>query len=140
LRLCQSPIARTKSSHRQMWRWLGSQWSGWRLATIGLSPQRHPTLRTILGQEIKKRGSAKPGDTVALARLDKIATGETISAERGGINQIKGPVIPEPVYGLAIGLKDRKDEVKLTTALAKLIVEDPSLRLDHAKETHQLVL
>jgi elongation factor G len=104
------------------------------------SEERCAGVFSILGQETKKRGTAKAGDTVALARLDKIATGETISAERGGINQLKGPEIPEPVYGLAIGLKDRKDEVKLTTALAKLIEEDPSLRLNHAKETHQLVL
>jgi elongation factor G len=30
--------------------------------------------------------------------------------------------------------------VKLTSALGKLIEEDPSLRIDHAKDTHQMVL
>ena len=39
---------------------------------------------------------------------------------------------PAPgVYGLAISVTDRKDEVKLTSAIAKLIEEDPSLSLEH---------
>ena len=44
------------------------------------------------------------------------------------------------MYGVAIGVKDRKDEVKLTGALARLMEEDPSLKLEHAKDTHQMVL
>ena len=45
-----------------------------------------------------------------------------------------------PVYGIAISIKDRKDEVKLTGALGRLMEEDPSLRLEHNKDTHQMVL
>ena len=67
-------------------------------------------------------------------------SGETLSAEKGGSIQVKPPEPPQPVYGVAIGVKDRKDEVKLTGALARLMEEDPSLRLQHAKETHQMVL
>ena len=44
------------------------------------------------------------------------------------------------MYGVAIELKDRKDEVKLSAALTKLMEEDPSVRLDHSAETHQMVL
>ena len=53
---------------------------------------------------------------------------------------MKVPDAPEPVFGMAIGVKDRKDEVKLTGALARLMEEDPSLQLQHAKDTHQMVL
>jgi translation elongation factor EF-G len=77
---------------------------------------------------------------VALGRLEKIYSGETLSAEKAGGTQIKVPEPPEPVYGVAIGVKDRKDEVKLTGALGRLMEEDPSLRLEHAKDTHQMVL
>ena len=94
----------------------------------------------LLGQDAEKRGAAKAGDTVALGRLEKVKSGETLSAEKGGGAQIKAPEPPEPVYGVAIGVKDRKDEVKLTGALARLMEEDPSLRLEHAKDTHQMVL
>jgi elongation factor G len=94
----------------------------------------------LMGQESKKRGPAKAGDTVALGRLEKIKTGETLTAEKGGINQIKAADKPQPVFGFAIELKDRKDEVKLTGALARLMEEDPTISVDHVKDTHQIVL
>jgi elongation factor G len=95
---------------------------------------------SMLGQEARKRGLAKAGETVALGRLEKTLSGETLSAEKGGSTQIAAPEPPQPVYGIAIGVKDRKDEVKLTGALARLMEEDPSLRVEHAKDTHQMVL
>ena len=94
----------------------------------------------LRGEEPVKRGTAKAGDTVAFGRLEHIYSGETISADKGGIVQIAGPAAPEPVFGIGLGLKDRKDEVKLTTALAKLMEEDPSLRLEMNKDTHQMLL
>jgi elongation factor G len=102
--------------------------------------ERAASAFAMLGQEAKKRAPGKPGDTLALGRLEKILTGETISADKGGITQIKAPEAPQPVFGVAIGVKDRKDEVKLTGALGRLMEEDPSLKLEHAKDTHQMVL
>ncbi len=102
--------------------------------------ERAASAFAMLGQEAKKRAAGKPGDTVALGRLEKILSGETISADKGGITQVKAPEPPEPVFGVAIGVKDRKDEVKLTGALGRLMEEDPSLKLQHAKDTHQMVL
>jgi len=104
------------------------------------SEERAAAAFSLLGQEAKKRGPGKAGETVALGRLEKIVSGETLSTEKGGSTQIKFPDPPEPVYGIAIGVKDRKDEVKLTGALARLMEEDPSLKLEHAKDTHQMVL
>jgi elongation factor G len=102
--------------------------------------ERAASAFAMLGQEAKKRAPGKPGDTLALGRLEKILTGETISADKGGITQIKAPEPPQPVFGVAISVKDRKDEVKLTGALGRLMEEDPSLKLEHAKDTHQMVL
>jgi elongation factor G len=104
------------------------------------SEERAAAAFSMLGQEAKKRPPAKAGETLALGRLEKIISGETISADKAGSTQVKAPVAPEPVFGVAIGVKDRKDEVKLTGALARLMEEDPSLKLDHAKDTHQMVL
>jgi elongation factor G len=104
------------------------------------SEERAAAAFSMLGQETKKRAPAKAGETVALGRLEKVLSGETLSTEKSGGTQIKAPIPPEPVYGVAIGVKDRKDEVKLTGALARLMEEDPSLRLEHAKDTHQMVL
>ena len=95
---------------------------------------------SMQGQETKKRQGAKAGDTVALGRLDHIRTGETVSLEKNGIPQLACPPPPQPVFGVALALKDRKDEVKLSTALGKLVEEDASLAIEQNADTHQLVL
>jgi len=95
---------------------------------------------SMLGEEPRKRGVAKAGDTVALGRLEAMRTGQTLSAEKGGIAQLQVPEAPEPVFGVAISLPDRKDEVKLTGAIGKLVEEDPSMMLKHDPDTHQMVL
>jgi elongation factor G len=94
----------------------------------------------LRGEETIKRSAAKAGETVALGRLDAIKTGETISTDKGGVVQLQGAPAPEPVFGVGLGLKDRKDEVKLTSALAKLMEEDPSLQLEMNPDTHQMLL
>ncbi|CAN0462390.1 unnamed protein product, partial [Phaeothamnion confervicola] len=48
--------------------------------------------------------------------------------------------MPPPVYAVAIVVKDRKDEVKLSSALARLHEEDPALSVELDKDTHQLLL
>ena len=104
------------------------------------SEERAAGVFSLLGQDARKRGPARAGETVALGRLEKVLSGETLSAEKGGSVQVPAPQPAQPVYGIAIGVLDRKDEVKLTSALAKLMEEDPSLSLEHSKDTHQMVL
>ena len=94
----------------------------------------------LRGEEPVKRGPAKAGETVAFGRLEGIRSGDTISAEKGGAVQAKGAAAPEPVFAIGLGLKDRKDEVKLTAALGKLLEEDPSLRVEMNADTHQMLL
>ena len=97
-------------------------------------------IMAIKGEDATKRGTAKAGDTVAFGRLDSVKTGETVTAGKSGITQLKVPDLPIPVYAVGLGLKDRKDEVKLSAALAKLMEEDPSLILEHNQDTHQILL
>jgi elongation factor G len=94
----------------------------------------------MMGTDTRKLSSAKAGDVVALGRLEQIETGETISSAKGAPKQAFKLDINPPVYGLAISVPDRKDEVKLTTAIAKLREEDPSLSLHHNQDTHEMVL
>jgi len=44
------------------------------------------------------------------------------------------------VYRLAVAAQDRKDEVKLSAAIAKLTEEDPSLLFEHNGETQEMIL
>jgi elongation factor G len=95
---------------------------------------------TLMGSNPSKIARAEAGDTVALGRLEGIATGETASTAKGSTAQLLNLDVSPPVYGMAISVSDRKDEVKLTSAVAKLIEEDPSLSLEHNAATHEMVL
>jgi elongation factor G len=94
----------------------------------------------LKGLEQIKIGEAGPGDTVALGRLEDVSTGETLSSNKAGVKlKVKRETLT-PVYGLAIAAADRKDEVKLTSAIAKLREEDPSLVFEQDAELHQMAL
>jgi len=94
----------------------------------------------LMGQEPKKRGTAKAGDTVAFGRLDTIATGDTLTTDKGKQVEIESLPPPPPVYGKAIHAKERKDEVKLTTAIGRIIEEDPSISLAHNQDLGEMAM
>ena len=94
----------------------------------------------VVGMDVKKRGPASAGETVAFGKLEGLPTGTTLTAGKGSAISLQTAQPPKPVYGLAIGVSERKDEIKLTAALAKLIDEDPSLSLVHDRDVSQIVL
>ncbi len=102
--------------------------------------ERVSGLFSMLGEEPRKRATARAGDVVALGRLDTIRSGETITTNKHAIGQADLAQPLAPVFGVGVGLKDRKDEVKLTTALGKLAEEDPSLTVEQNPDTHQMLL
>jgi elongation factor G len=93
----------------------------------------------LKGEAQTKLGEAKTGDTVALARLEGMATGETLSTAKAGFPKIEMEAL-EPVYALAIETTDRKDEVKLTAAVHKLQEDDPSLHFRQNAELQEMSL
>jgi elongation factor G len=95
---------------------------------------------TLLGQEPTKVAGAVAGDTVALGRMESFRTGETISDVKGDCDQAAPLESLAPVYGLAISAVERNDEVKLTGAIAKIMEEDPSIKLKHAQDTNEMVI
>ena len=104
------------------------------------SEDRVAGIFTLKGQEMTKRGGAKLGETIGLGRLDSITTGETITTEKTSVSQIGKATAPQPVYSVAVVIKEKKDEVKLTAAIHKIVEEDPSISLEHNHETGQIVL
>ena len=106
--------------------------SGGREARIG-------GIFALCGDRQIKRHAAEAGDTVALARLESFATGEILSTVKGGGGRA-GIEALSPVYRLAVRALDRKDEVKLTGAIARLCEEDPSLQFEQNAETQEMIL
>jgi len=90
------------------------------------------------GGEPTKTAEAQPGDLVALGRLEKAVTGALLGGGPG--DAVDFPPPPPPVYALAIATQDRKDDVKLSGALQKLVEDDPTLTIVHDHETGETVL
>lgn len=79
------------------------------------------------------------GDIAAIPKLEATFTGDTLSDETNPI--VFDPVkFPEPAYSLAVEPKTRGDDEKISTSLAKLADEDPTLRVRRDHEIRQTIL
>jgi elongation factor G len=94
----------------------------------------------MLGKDQAKQTSARAGETVALGKLDEVRTGDTLSSAKGGIPALVELTPPDPVFAIALRPKERKDEVKLSAALQRLVEEDPSVLLQHQQDSSETVL
>ena len=78
----------------------------------------------ISGQQAAKRDAAAAGEVAGLGKLDAARTGQTLATGKAAPAQIATLSPPEPVLSMAVASSERKDEVKLSTALAKILEEE----------------
>ncbi|MBV9520113.1 MAG: elongation factor G [Hyphomicrobiales bacterium] len=102
--------------------------------------ERIAGLSRLVGSSAMKIGRAEAGDAVAFLRLDRIATGDCFTDAKEAPPRLKRSPAAQPVQVFALSVKDRKDEVRLAAALAKLVDEDPSLNFTQDQETGELRL
>jgi elongation factor G len=79
------------------------------------------------------------GDIGAVVGFKDIKTGDTLCDEKRKV-VLESMVFPEPVIGYAIEPKKQVDVDKLGMAIAKLVEEDPTLRVNTDQETGQTIL
>jgi len=79
------------------------------------------------------------GDICACVGLKTVQTGDTICDERHPVI-LESIDFPAPVIQLAIEPKSKADQEKLGVAIAKLVNEDPTLRVNTDQETGQTIL
>ena len=91
------------------------------------------TLFSVQGEKTAKLAKAGAGEVVAIAKAEGVAPGAWI----GGSGQIPQVTLPSSNYALAITTQDRKDDVRLSTALQKLCEEDPSLSWEQDEALHE---
>ena len=120
---------------------LARLWSGRLSDGDSVGSERISGLFYMMGQQNDKVAKAEAGDVVALGRLEEGKAGDLLD-EKGfrRSEDMLWPDLPMPVFAVAIQPKNRQDEVKLTTSLAKIIEEDPSISLEHNSDTHQMLL
>jgi elongation factor G len=116
-------------------------WQGELTDGMTLNGVRAGGLYRMMGQQQDAINRASVGDIVAIGRLEGIKTGDiltnTNSASRAELP--KADTL-EPVYALAIVPENRKDEVKLSSALGKLLEEDPALYWEQHGDTREVIL
>jgi elongation factor G len=94
----------------------------------------------LMGQQQQNLTEATAGAIVALGRLEGIRTGDTLSADSQLVNALPKAERIDPVYALALTPEKRSDEVKLSSAINKLVEEDPSLVWEQHGDTHEVIL
>ena len=115
-------------------------WRGTVKDGMTLNGERVSGLFHMLGAQTEKVEQAGPGDVVALGRLEKAHTGDTLAAGKAPDHPLPKAPVPQPVYALALAAADRNDEVKVSSAMHKLLEEDRSLRFAHDDDTNEWVL
>lgn len=96
----------------------------------------------ILVLEGKKQQSvekAGPGDIVAIPKLKETGTGDTLCVAEAPIVFPCVAALP-PVISYAVGAKVKGSEDKVFSSLAKLLEEDPTLRLSRDQASAEIIL
>ena len=101
--------------------------------------ERIGALTSPLGKQQRSLPCCPAGDICAVAKLGTAETGDTLS-EKEHPMLMEPWSMPEPLLPVAIVAKSKADEDKLAQGLSRIVIEDPTLRLENNAETHQLVL
>lgn len=114
----------------------------------GMTERGHPDhdedervahLYSPLGATLREVPHCVAGDLCALTKLGSAETGDTVSDPNDPLLLSPWPM-PEPLLPIAIVAHTRSDDDALARNLNRLLAADPTLRLDRATETHQMVL
>jgi elongation factor G len=97
-------------------------------------------LARLMGATSSKLARAEEGDTVAFQKLESVATGDRFAEGKVAPEAAPDAPPPAPTQSIAIQVRERKDEVRLAAALAKLSEEDGALVFTHEPESGELKL
>jgi elongation factor G len=99
---------------------------------VGRMVEMHANDRTLIDE-------AQAGDIVALVGLKNVQTGHTLCDEDHPAT-LEPMVFPAPVISVAVAPKDKANAEKLSTALGKLVSEDPSFHVEVDEESGETIL
>jgi len=107
----------------------------------GRKPFKVGHLFKLQGKEHTEVVSGMPGDICAVNKVDDVHFDAVLhdSHDEDHIH-LRSLNFPPPMYGLAIEVKSRGDEQKISDALHKIIEEDPSLIIEHHANMNETVM
>ncbi|MFC0598722.1 elongation factor G-like protein EF-G2 [Streptomyces palmae] len=91
------------------------------------------------GKQQRTMPHAVAGDLACVAKLGRAETGDTLSDKDRPV-LMRPWVMPDPLLPVAIRAHSKSDEDRLSQGLARLVAEDPTMRLEQNPDTHQVVL
>jgi elongation factor G len=102
---------------------------------------RTGSLFALQGEKTAKQGEARPGDVVAVAKVDNARCGMLLGT-RGSACASEEALVEYPPRNAAIAIttRNRQDDVKLSTALHRLCEEDPALEWKQDDASHETLL
>jgi elongation factor G len=107
----------------------------------GRKPFKVGHLFKLQGKQQLDLESAIPGDICAVAKVEELHFDAVLhdSHDEDYLHMQPLP-FPVPVFGLAVAPKRRGDEQRLASALARIVEEDPCLRIEHNAALNETVL
>ena len=97
-------------------------------------------LVSLLGASTTRVAEAKEGEALGFTRLEGVTTGDCFATGKTRPEAVISVAPPEPVHAVALKVKDRKDDVRLSSALAKIVEEDPALVVETKPEMSEMRL
>jgi elongation factor G len=101
--------------------------------------EKYGNVISILGKENKNIEGAGPGRIVAIAKVEDIATGDTLTDPSVDL-VLPASRLPRPLVALAVRPKTRGDEQRLSGAVRELSAEDPCFENKVDSQTKELVI
>lgn len=93
----------------------------------------------LRGKNQQPAESIPAGDIGVLVKLTETTTGDTL-CEKDNPVVLEGIAFPEPTLSIAVEAKSQGEEDKLATALARLVEEEPTVRVAKNTETRQTII
>ncbi len=101
--------------------------------------ERLGTVNLLQGKQLVPISELRAGDLGVVAKLKETRTSDTLADPAHPI-QYPAITFPEPAISFAIEPKSKGDEDKISTALARLMEEDPVLRVNRDARTHEMLV
>jgi elongation factor G len=93
----------------------------------------------LRGKNQQPAESIPAGDIGVLVKLTETTTGDTLCDKDNPV-VLEGIAFPEPTLSIAVEAKSQGEEDKLATALARLVEEEPTVRVAKNTETRQTII
>ena len=95
----------------------------------------------LQGKEHVEADAIIAGDIGAVAKIEEIHVGDVMHDDHAlDTVHLKPLVFPVPMFGLAVTPRNRGDEGKISGALTRLQEEDPTFKVTHDPQTHELLI